>query len=94
MLIHKNLFRKPVIKPLLVLVLLIFGLTIAGCGGSEDVTSENGTSTEQKDQLVLADVTWDSVNVHNRIVGFILEHGYGYPEPQYTFGETLPLLQG
>lgn len=39
-------------------------------------------------------VSWDSVKVHNRIVGFIIEHGYGYPQPQYTFGETLPLLQG
>lgn len=94
MLFHKNSFRKPAVKPLLVLVLLIFGLTMTGCGGSEDATSENGTSTEQKEQLVMADVTWESVNVHNRIVGFILEHGYGYPEPQYTFGETLPLLQG
>ena len=67
-----------------------FGLFAAGCGGSGSTTGDG----EQKEKLVMADVSWDSVKVHNRIVGFILQHGYGYPEPQYTFGETLPLLQG
>jgi glycine betaine/proline transport system substrate-binding protein len=44
-------------------------------------------------KLVLADVGWDSVQVHNRIAGFILKHGYGY-EVEYMPGETIPLFAG
>jgi glycine betaine/proline transport system substrate-binding protein len=44
-------------------------------------------------KLVLADVGWDSVQVHNRIAGFILKHGYGY-EVEYIPGETIPLFTG
>lgn len=78
------------VKPLLFLVLLIFALSASGCSGSQT----SSTNKEGKAKLVLADISWDSVQVHNRILGYILEHGYGYPEPEYTFGETLPLLQG
>ncbi len=70
----------------MVLMLLFFGVLAIGCSSND--------KTSQKQQLVLADVSWDSVKVHNRIVGYILQHGYGYPAPTYTFGETLPLLQG
>ncbi len=87
MIFDKNIFSNVTVKPLLVLVLIIFGFTMVGCGGSQDSSSD-------KEQLVFADATWDSIKVHNRIAGFILEHGYGYSGPEYTFGETLPLLQG
>jgi len=43
--------------------------------------------------LVLADVNWDSVQVHNRIAGFILEHGYGY-KVDYVPGATITLWAG
>ena len=81
------ILSRPAFKPVLLCMLLVFCLSLVGCGVS---TNEEG----QKEKLVLADITWDSVKVHNRIVGFILQHGYGYPEPDYIFGETLPLLQG
>lgn len=84
---RKTFLHQAVAKPLLLTVLLIFTLTMAGCGGVQD-------TGDRKGKLVLADVSWDSIKVHNRIVGFILEKGYGYPKPQYTFGETLPMLQG
>ena len=73
------------------LAVFLVTLLVAGCGGS-DGDSKNAGS----DKLVLtfADVSWDSVKVHNRIAGFIIEHGYGYPECQYTFGDSLPTLQG
>jgi glycine betaine/proline transport system substrate-binding protein len=45
------------------------------------------------EKLVLADVGWDSVQVHNRIAGFIMEHGYGY-QVDYLPGETIPLFAG
>jgi len=44
-------------------------------------------------KLVLADVSWDSVQVHNRIAGFILEHGYGY-DVEYVPGDTIALFAG
>lgn len=72
----------------LLVLALIFTMSLAAAGCS------SGEKTVQKEKLVLADLSWDSVKVHNRIVGFILQHGYGYPEPTYTFGETLPMLQG
>jgi len=68
------------------LVMVFLGVALTGCGTSQ--------SPSDKEQFVMADVSWDSVKVHNRIAGFIIKHGYGYPEPRYVFGETLPLLQG
>jgi len=50
-------------------------------------------ATAASKKLVLADVGWDSVQVHNRIAGFILKHGYGY-EVEYMPGETIPLFAG
>lgn len=39
--------------------------------------------------VTFVDWSWDSVQVHNRIAAFILEHGYGY-EVDYLFADTLP----
>ncbi|MFP4033105.1 MAG: glycine betaine ABC transporter substrate-binding protein [Desulfococcaceae bacterium] len=39
------------------------------------------------------DLSWDSVQVHNRIAGFIAEHGYGY-DTEYIPGETVPINTG
>ena len=44
----------------------------------------------QKKAIVFADLGWDSVQVHNRVAGFIIEHGLGYPV-KYTAGETIML---
>jgi glycine betaine/proline transport system substrate-binding protein len=46
-----------------------------------------------KGTLRLADLSWDSVQVHNRITGFILENGYGYTA-EYTPGNTIALFAG
>jgi len=68
--------------------MLILASSLLGCGS-------NGTAANNsnKPKIVFADNSWDSIQVHNRIAGFILEKGYGYPV-DYTFGETLPTLQG
>lgn len=81
-------FRKPGLMLILVLTLV---LALSGCGGS---SSDQEATDQDKPVLVLADASWDSIKVHNRIIGFIIEHGYGYPAPDYLFGDTLPLLQG
>ncbi len=44
-------------------------------------------------KVTLADYSWDSVQLHNRIVGFVLEEGFGY-EVDYLFAETMPGLLG
>jgi len=32
----------------------------------------------EKPTLIFLDLSWDSIQVHNRIVAFVAEHGYGY----------------
>ncbi|MBW1672765.1 MAG: ABC transporter substrate-binding protein [Deltaproteobacteria bacterium] len=44
-------------------------------------------------KLVVADLNWDSAQVHNRIAGFIMEKGYGY-EIEYIPGATITLFAG
>ena len=44
-------------------------------------------------KLVVADLNWDSAQVHNRIAGFIMEKGYGY-EIEYMPGATITLFAG
>ena len=43
-----------------------------------------------KKPIVFADLGWDSAQVHNRIAGFIIQHGLGY-KVNYTQGETVML---
>lgn len=81
----------PKIARLTCSLLLVLCLSLLGCGQQ----AESGADADStKPVLVLAEASWDSIKVHNRIAGFIIEHGYGYPEPKYLFGDTLPLLQG
>jgi glycine betaine/proline transport system substrate-binding protein len=84
--LHK-LSRRTRFIVIVTLVMVFMGVALTGCGNSSQSPSD-------KPQFVMADISWDSVKVHNRIAGFIIKHGYGYPEPRYVFGETLPLLQG
>lgn len=51
----------------------------------------NAWSADKK--IIFSDKSWDSIQVHNRIAGFILEHGFGY-EPEYMVGETIPMVTG
>jgi glycine betaine/proline transport system substrate-binding protein len=53
----------------------------------------SGDAVAASTKLVVADLSWDSVQVHNRIAGFILENGYGYTV-QYTPGNTIALFAG
>ncbi len=87
-----NKMRHQASKSLILLLLFVFTFTLAGCG---DAQNDAASKKEQPGEpLVLADCSWDSVKAHNRIVGYILEHGYGYPRSQYVFVESLPMLQG
>lgn len=67
-------------KPGLILSILIVAVLLMSSIGSAE-------------RIVMGDFSWESVQVHNRIAGFILEHGYGY-EVDYMFGESIPILLG
>jgi glycine betaine/proline transport system substrate-binding protein len=87
--------KNKVLKKLLpaLAAIMVLCLVLSGCGGTGD-TDGTSQAGDAKETLVMGDGSWDSIKIHNRIAGFIIEHGYGYPEPKYTFGDTLPLLQG
>jgi glycine betaine/proline transport system substrate-binding protein len=50
-----------------------------------------GPATAAKKPIKFNDRSWDSIQVHNRIAGFIIKHGYGF-DVEYLPGETVPLL--
>ncbi|RJO62008.1 MAG: ABC transporter substrate-binding protein [Dehalococcoidia bacterium] len=55
---------------------------LSGCSGGGE-----------KRPIVLADGSWDSIQVHSRIAAFIIKNGYGY-DTEFTFGDTIPLFNG
>ncbi len=68
----------------LILVLFIAGFAFG-----------NGTAEQgETKKVVFADNSWDSILVHNRIVAFILENGYGNYEAEFVPGNTAPLFTG
>lgn len=65
----------------IVAALLVAVLCLTGGAFAEDKT------------VTFVDFSWNSAQLHNRIAGFILEHGYGY-SPEYLFAESIPGLTG
>lgn len=54
-----------------------------------------GCQKEAEETLItFGDVSWDSVQVHNRIVGFIVENGFDGYKVDYIAGDTLPIING
>ncbi len=67
----------------LILILLVFVMITSGC------------KTEKSGQtIVFGDVSWDSVQVHNRIMGFIIENGLSGYKAEYMAGDTVPIING
>ena len=50
----------------------------------------SGMALAASKTIVFADFGWDSAQVHNRIAGFIIKHGLGYPV-KFVTGETVML---
>ena len=70
---------------LLVLILSIVCIIPAAAGGN----------TEKSQKIVFADLSWDSVMVHNRIAAFIIENGLeGSYETDFVTGGTVPSVTG
>ncbi|MBW2027698.1 MAG: ABC transporter substrate-binding protein [Deltaproteobacteria bacterium] len=52
-----------------------------------------GSPLAASKKVVFADLNWDSAQVHNRIAGHIIQHGFGY-KVEYIPGGTIPLFAG
>jgi glycine betaine/proline transport system substrate-binding protein len=76
--------RKMGFKILLsvIALLLLLPLCLTGCAG------------EEAQPLKLADAGWDSIQVHNAIVDFIVQNGYGYPPSEIIPGSSPVILVG
>ncbi|MBB6481394.1 ABC transporter substrate-binding protein [Spirochaeta isovalerica] len=74
-------------KKLLLLIMTAFmsvmALSASGQGESGDVKT-----------IVFGDVSWDSVQVHNRIAAFIIENGMDGYKADFMPGDTLPIING
>jgi glycine betaine/proline transport system substrate-binding protein len=74
--------KKIVLLFLVVFTAISFSLTAEG-------QQEEGVTT-----IVFGDVSWDSVQVHNRIVAFIIENGLSGYKAEYIPGDTMPIING
>jgi len=74
--------RKKLDVKLLMIVLgvLLVLIPLAGCAEP---------APAPKPTLVFDDLSWDSIQVHNRIVAFVAEYGYGY-QTDFIATETAP----
>jgi glycine betaine/proline transport system substrate-binding protein len=71
----------------------IFKVMVIVFGISLFLLSFSSYATAASKKLVVADLNWDSAQVHNRIAGFIMEKGYGY-KIEYIPGATITLWAG
>jgi glycine betaine/proline transport system substrate-binding protein len=74
--------RRNMIITAVVVVILIVGIVVNNVSGSD------------KRVVVLGDKSWDSIQVHNRIVAFIIENGFEGYETDFIPGDTVPIVQG
>ncbi len=73
-------------KLLTILIVLLLGVSFA-------VTAE-GQKESDVQTIVFGDVSWDSVQVHNRIAAFIIENGMEGYKADFVPGDTLPIING
>ncbi len=80
MIVRKGLGFKVL---MVLLVALLIPLSFTGCAAAP----------KEKAPIIFGDLSWDSIQVHDRIAAFILEHGYGYTT-DFVPGGTAPLWVG
>ncbi|HZJ83833.1 MAG TPA: glycine betaine ABC transporter substrate-binding protein [Clostridia bacterium] len=61
------------------LVCLIIGILIFSTACSSGSNDDSNRDSNEKPTLILTDVGWDSIRIHNAIASTIIEEGYGYP---------------
>lgn len=79
------------LKQILIILLLsiCLPLSLSGCNSKNQNKIKN--TDQNKPVITLADGTWATIQMHNRLVGYIIKNGYAYPV-EYLSGEELPLL--
>lgn len=73
-------------KNIRVILGIILVLIVSACSGKSDVKEDQ--------TIVFGDVSWDSVQVHNRIVAFIIENGFDGYKADFMPGDTMPIING
>lgn len=76
-------------KLIILLLLICLPLSISGCNPKNPNKTKH--TDPNKPVITLADGTWATIQMHNRLVGYIIQNGYAYPV-EYLAGEELPLL--
>jgi len=74
------------IKKILVVLVLVITIFFTSCTAREESAKET--------TIVFGDVSWDSVQVHNRIMAFIIENGLDGYKADFMPGDTLPIING
>jgi len=59
-----------------------------------NIFASGNTEKSETETIVFGDLSWDSVQVHNRIMAFIIENGLTGYEADFIPGDTLPILTG
>lgn len=67
-------------------------LLLIGLGVYSSVT-ESGTIATDKPVITIGDGGWDSMQLHNFIAAFIMEHGYEYPV-EFVSGSSIATFTG
>lgn len=68
-------------------------LTLIGLSVSTALFASGQEETEVE-TIVFGDLSWDSVQVHNKIAGFIIENGFDGYVADYVPGDTMPIMNG
>lgn len=73
---------------------LVLPLVLAACGNGDD-DDDNGDAGEATwdDEIVFADQGFDSAIFHNRVMQYVIEHGYDY-ETDTIPAETVTMARG
>jgi glycine betaine/proline transport system substrate-binding protein len=77
---------KKIKKSIILLIMILLVPTFMFASGDKETNSQT--------TIVFGDVSWDSVQVHNRIMGFIIENGLEGYKADYVPGDTMPIING
>lgn len=72
---------------LILIILTMFIPMSLMAEGQQEKGNENTT-------IIFGDVSWDSVQVHNRIMAFIIENGLEGYTAEFMAGDTIPIVNG
>lgn len=74
----------------LISALMLAAILLTGCSSTQPADKKRTAAPVIT--IVFADAEWESIKLHNRIAGYIIEHGYGY-QVSYLNGENAPLFK-